>query len=139
MGNSSYFSGPIARLVYALAWTALVIVALLKPANNIEQTISFNSFVTSFFSLSFKIWDFVEAVYHIIVFALLTAIWFWALVVHLPRNRALVISIGVAVVLGIVTEIGQFFVHRSSLMLDAMANFLGVALCVVWLKRSSPS
>ena len=134
MGSSSILSGPTARLVYALVWTTLIAVALLKPANNFKHEISLDSFVSSFFSLSIKTWDLVEAVYHVIVFAILTAIWFWALVTQFPRNRALVISIGIAMVLGIVTEIGQYFVHRSSLMLDAMANFLGIVICVVWLK-----
>lgn len=139
MGNSSRYSGPTARLAYAIAWTMLVTAALLIPMKNIEQKMSFNDFVKTFFSLSIKTWDLIEAVYHIVIFAILTALWFWALVIRLPRNRSLVISIGFAVVLGIVTEIGQYFVHRSSMIFDVMADFVGVALCVIWLKCLSPS
>ncbi len=135
MGSSSHFTGLPARLMYALAWTLLVIVALLIPIKNVEHEMSINDFVTTFFSLSIKTWDLVEAIYHIVMFAILTVLWLWALVMRLPRNRSLMISIGIAVVLGIVTEIGQYFVHRSSMMFDMMADFVGVALCVVWLRR----
>jgi VanZ family protein len=100
---------------------------------------SFNDFVISFFSLSIQTWDLVEAVYHVVVFGILTALWFWVLVTRLPRNQALLVSVGIAVVLGTVTEIGQYFVHRSSLMFDAMADYLGVALCVVWLNSLNQS
>lgn len=139
MGRASRFTSLTARLVYALTWTVLAVGALLKPANNISHEMSFNDFVTTFFSLSVNAWDLVEAVYHIVVFAVLMTLWYWMLVKRLPHDRALVISIGIATLLGTVTEIGQYFVHRSSLMFDVMADYLGVALCVVWLKITNQS
>lgn len=139
MKTSSRYSVPVARFAYALSWTTLVVVALLKPGNDSKHEMSFNDFVTSFFSLSIGRWDLIEAVYHVVMFAILAALWFWALVTRLPRNRALLVSAGIAVALGAVTEIGQYFVHRSSMIFDVMADYLGVALCVVWLNSLNQS
>lgn len=120
-------------------WTALVTILLLKPAAKQTHELSIENFLTSFFSMSFSTWDYIEAIYHIIIFVVLTALWYWALSIYISRNRILFVVIAIVVPFGLATEIGQYFVFRSSLMLDAMANFLGVAICVIWLKRLSHS
>lgn len=139
MKKSIPFMGRSARCSYAFTWTVIVAILLLKPADKHIVEMSFENFLVSFFSVSFNTWDFIEAIYHIIIFASLTALWYWALLSYFSHKRTLLVVISAVSFFGLATEVGQYFVHRSSLMLDALANFLGIALFVVWINRSRSS
>lgn len=113
----------------ALSWTILIIIVLLKPGSNtINQERELSSFSTAFFSLSISRRDIKEAVGHIIMFAVLTILWMRLLIIYLAPSRVTLLAVGLAVVLAIGTEIGQYFVDRGSLMLDLLANFAGILI-----------
>ena len=66
---------------------------------------------------------------HLSVFALLTFIWWWALMPILSSARALYLTVRFCLVFGIVTELAQTFsIHRSVSVIDAGANITSVLL-----------
>jgi len=104
-----------------LVWTAVLVYLLMKPGSDSALA---QPFLSSFFRLNFSRVDLIEAVAHIGMFGSLMVLWWWVLVRHYPARYA----VTVVVLLGMATEFGQYFVARSSIMLDLMANFTGIAL-----------
>ena len=126
------------RWLAALAWTTLVVVLLLIPSEKrIAHEHSLSSFFRSLFSLSLERSDLPELVTHIFLFGILTGLWYWTFIVYRSKRKALHLSIVIAVLLGIATEAGQYFVARGTSLIDLLANFLGIALLSAWLYRRS--
>jgi len=136
MAQLTSFKHTVFPWLLAISWTILVIIVLLNPgkgALNHEFTLA--SFFTSFFSLSISRSDLSEAIAHVILFSVLTVLWQRVLIMYFVLPGALLLAIGIAVMLAIGTEIGQYFVSRGSLLLDLLANFLGIMLSFFWIKR----
>lgn len=120
----------------ALSWTIFIIIVLLNPGKapmHYEFTLS--SFFTSFFSLSMSRYELGEAFAHVILFGVLTLLWRRTLIMYFSHPDALILAISIAIMLAICTEVGQYFVNRGSLLLDLLANFLGIAFSLFWIKR----
>ncbi len=114
-----------------LVWTALLVYLLMKPGSGSPPA---QSFVASFFRLSFSRTDLIEAVAHVGMFGSLTILWWWTLASHYPTRYAVAATVIIVALLGTATEFGQFFVARSSMMLDLAANFVGIALSITCLR-----
>ena len=133
MKQLNVFSNPAVRWLMTLSWTTLIIIILLKPGSKVENyELSFNAFISSFFSfpLSDK-WVAIEAIVHVFLFGILTYLWHWSLIMSYAKKNAVLLAISVAVLLGIGTEVGQYFVSRGSLLLDLLANILGVVIATI--------
>ncbi len=117
-----------------LAWTAVLLYLLMKPGSGSPPV---QSFITSFFRLSFSRTDLIEAVAHVGMFGSLTVLWWSTLANHYSTRYAASATVVIVVLLGTATEVGQFFVARSSLMLDLAANFTGIALSIACLRLLS--
>jgi len=127
------FNHPAIFWFMALSWTVLSVFVLLKPGNGtIDYEITLSSFIENFFSLSISRKDLSEAIGHIFLFSILTALWQRVLTMHFNRLNALLLTICIVGVLAIGTEIGQYFVNRGSMLIDLIANFLGISLSLFW-------
>ncbi len=121
-----------------MAWTALVLIALLKPSSRIlTHDYSLDTFLYMFFSFDFKIYDYFEAAGHVLLFIVLTALWNLTLCKHVSQSQALRLTISIAVIIALGTEIGQFFVSRGSMLFDLLANILGISLTTTWILVSN--
>jgi len=117
-----------------IGWTILVIAALLKPYSKaVTHDFSLDTFVNSFFSIDFEGYNYHEAAVHVFIFAVLAALWNVTLIRHFSQVQAFRLTIIITLVLAFGTELGQFFVQRSSLLLDLMANFVGISLTIFWI------
>jgi len=133
MKQLSVISKPAVRWLMTLSWTILIIIILLKPGNKVgSYELSFNAFISSFFSFPLgDKWVVVEALVHVMLFGILTYLWHWSLITSYAKKNAVLLAISVAVLLGIGTEVGQYFVNRGSLLLDLLANILGVLIASI--------
>ncbi len=69
---------------------------------------------------------------HVVAFGVLTWLWWYALSLHLTRNRALLLAVLIALALGTITEILQTLVpDRATSWLDLVTNW-GVTLLTAW-------
>lgn len=128
---------PVMRGVLAMAWTIFLMAMLLKPGEiSRPDEFSFHSFISSFFSFKLTVWDMLEINFHIILFAVLTGLWLWVFTNRYGKKKALVIAIGIGFVLGLTTEVAQYFVGRSSRLFDLLANYLGIMLFCIWVWQS---
>lgn len=125
------FSKPKFRWFLVAVWTSLVLVALLTPGRHARAgDLSFSNFLATFFSFEMSGHDKIEATVHSFFFAVLSAIWYWALVNYYSSRIALIRSITICVVLGVSTEITQYFIGRGSVLIDLLANLLGMFFSV---------
>ena len=123
------FNHPAIFWLIAISWTLLVIIVLLKPGDGVmNHELSLASFYASFFSLSITRKELSEAMGHVFLFGILTLLWQRVLIMYLSRPSVIFLTIGIAIVLALATEIGQYFVNRGSLLFDLMANILGIAI-----------
>jgi len=128
---------PVISWILVISWTILTIVLLLKPGNDaMNYAFTFSSFFQFFFFSQISLKDLSEAMGHVILFGVLTILWQRALIMSAFSN-AFVLTIIIVIILAICTEIGQYFVNRSSLFLDLLANFLGIMLSILWIKRQT--
>jgi VanZ family protein len=79
---------------------------------------------------------------HIIGFSLLVVIWWWALRRGWGERRALLVSLAISFLLGVVTEIAQTLVpDRSSswddLAVNVLVSLAAALLIVRWRKRAA--
>ena len=117
----------------ALSWTLLVFIALLYPGHNlIQHKYLLSTFFATFFNLSLKHYNFSEALGHVILFGVLTVLWVRVLGQYFHKTQAILLTIGIIAAVGVITEIGQYFVNRDSEFLDLVANFIGAFLIMVW-------
>ncbi len=116
--------------VVTLGWTALVIYLLLKHGNTVQA----GPFLTSFLRMEFTRDELLEAVAHFTMFGTLTLLWWWTLVQHYPVRYAVLGTVMIAVMLGMGTEFGQYFVARSSVLLDLVANLAGISIAMAGLQ-----
>lgn len=120
---------PILRWFIVSSCTLFIITILLLPGKNNERhDLSFSSFMDSFFSLSIGLWGMFEAVIHVFMFATLVVLWQWTLVMYCNRGKSLLFAALIALLLATGTEFAQYFVGRSSILIDLIANFLGITL-----------
>jgi VanZ family protein len=124
MTVSPYLQQPIMRWLYALTWTAVVILLLLQsssepvigpasppgiPSTPREALLTFGHF-GAFFVMTFLLW--------------------WALVTTTSHLRALLMALVIALFLGTITEILQSFVPSREASLFDLAMNWGATLCV---------
>jgi VanZ family protein len=134
------FTRAVVSWLLVLAWTLLVVTALLKPGDTtIYHKLSLSSFLSTFFNFSLEQYKFGEAAVHVVLFGILTALWLWVLNHYFMRGRAILAATGIAVMIAISTEIGQYFVNRGALFLDLVANFIGMLLILGWAVRKGIS
>jgi hypothetical protein len=79
--------------------------------------------------------DATDAVGHVVLFGLLTAVWYSALRRSTADHRALLFAAALVLTIGALTEFYQRLVpDRGSNFIDLGANALGVATCVAWVR-----
>ncbi len=77
-----------------------------------------------------------DAFGHTVLFAIQTALLYWALAQTLPGMPALILSVRVLLFFGTVLELAQVLIPaRGSSLFDLSANWLGVAIFGVWQQR----
>jgi VanZ family protein len=113
------------RWLYALTWTALILLLLLTPGVLTPQTF---------------LGDLTDKAGHAAMFGILTVLWFWLLLCYRTWQRALLLAFGLALLIGGSTEFAQRFVPgRESIIWDFVANALGAGLVTLalygWLQR----
>lgn len=107
-------------------WLALVVFLMLSPGED-----SLAEDLSGAFGAS----EITDALGHMILFGVLTALTAHALSFHLPGERAVTIAVGVVLALGSVLEPAQLLVYeRGASLLDLGANWTG-ALISAWLVR----
>jgi len=107
-------------------WTLMLIILLVQP--NHAQVIA-NPMTQGEPSLEREI--FFTGI-HLVTFAITTLLWWWALITNWTSPTALLLAMGLASILGIVTELAQVFASgRSTTWYDLLANLCGV--CLIWL------
>ncbi len=112
-------------MLTALAITTMTLVVLLVPG---EKSVPTDSFMQTFFSMDLKFFDWLEAVVHCLLFSFLTLVWYRAFFATYPAGKSLLFAVGLCASLGIATEFAQFFIARSSMLIDMAANLSGIAL-----------
>ena len=133
----SIIQNAMLRWFGALSWTIMLVVVLLSPAKKTPaHELSLSVFLSTFFSWYSTRWDYIEASAHLVLFSILTAVWYLALSTKLLPRNALKFSIFISVFLAVVTELAQFFVHRGSLMLDLLVNVLAISIIAVWVNKN---
>lgn len=116
-----------ARWLAFIAWTALSLVMLLQSSQNPLIGPAANPDEPTTLA-----WEIVLFLAHAFTFATLTALHWWALEPHLPKNRALLIAVIFAIGLGILTESLQGLVpDRNTSLFDIITNS-SAALLVGW-------
>ena len=110
----------------ALAWTAWLALILVQPGAQPVIDIGMQPAPPTLErELGF-------ALAHIVAFALLTVLWWWAFRRHVTLPRALWLAIAIALLVGVVTETLQTLApDRYPSLLDYSANILG-PLCAAW-------
>ncbi len=114
------------RWILALGWTACTMVLLLQPT---EAQVINTGIAPGPPSLAREI---VFTIGHLFVFAVLTALWRWALGAHLPPARAMWTAVAVALLVGILTEWGQTLVPSRGVQLTDLMADAAAALLVAW-------
>lgn len=118
------------RWSVALAWTGMTVFLMLSPG---EESAAED--LSRFFGGT----DVTDALGHILLFGVLTALWRWALLNRLPLQQTLGVAVAVGLALGTTTELAQFCVpHRGVVLIDLLANWIG-SLAVVLALRLLPS
>ncbi|NLE51680.1 MAG: VanZ family protein [Chloroflexi bacterium] len=117
------------RLIAWLAaglWLVLVVFLMLSPGED-----SLAEDLSGAFGAS----ELTDALGHVLLFGVLTALLFHALRLHVPAERALVVATAFTLGLGSVLEPAQLLVYeRGAALLDLGANWTG-ALLSAWLLR----
>jgi VanZ family protein len=73
---------------------------------------------------------------HIVVFSSLVVLWWWALLPNLPARRALFVSVGFALIYGLITELAQSLVpDRSGSLYDVAVNWGATSLTALYILR----
>jgi len=113
------------RWLYALTWTALLLLLLLTPGVLTPQTF---------------LGDLTDKAGHAVMFGILTVVWFWLLRCYRTWQRALMMAFWLALAIGGSTEFAQQFVPgRESIIWDFVANACGVSGAALglygWLRR----
>jgi len=129
------FNHPFFSWLMALGWLMLAIIVLLKPGKVVlSHELTLSSFISTFFSFSMTRSDLSEALGHIFLFAILTVLWQRVFIIYFNRSSTLLLTISAVLAFAIGTEIGQYFVNRGSMLLDLIANFLGIILPLYLIK-----
>jgi VanZ family protein len=107
-------------------WLALVVFLMLSPGKD-----SLAEDLSGMFGAS----EITDALGHVFLFSVLTALLAQALSFHLPGERAITVAAGFVLLLGSVLEPSQLLVYeRGASLLDLGANWTGVVLSA-WLLR----
>jgi VanZ family protein len=126
--NGSIFQLPKLRLLYALAWTALVTLVLVQSSS---QPVVGPAAPPGPPTPEREI---LLTCGHIIAFSILTVLWWWALTPHSPH--ALIQAVIVGLILGLVTEWAQTLVpDRSASLFDIATNTLVTGLTAWTIRR----
>ncbi len=116
------------RWLLVAGWTVLTVALMLMPAS--EGSVAKN---LSLFAGGSEVTD---AIGHVILYGVLTGLWYWALRVH--TIHAWAGALAVALTVGIGTELLQVFIpDRGASVLDLAANTIGPLLAVPFVRKSS--
>ncbi len=131
MINTHTLTHPALRWLYALGWTALALVALLQSSS---QPVIGPAAPPGPPSLEREL---LLAFGHVVVFSILTALWWWALSTVLNPRAALALAVLIALVMGTLTEIGQASMpDRSASWEDLTVNVVVTCLTAWRIRRS---
>ena len=120
---------PLPRVTAALGWTVLVCLLMLLPGKD-----SIAEDTSGFFGGT----DITDAFGHVLLFAMLTVLWYAALTCWLAPAPALKAVLAIGTVFGLLLELGQGVVpERGISLLDFAANALGVLAATVLLTAQS--
>ena len=109
-----------------LGWTVLLLFLMLSPG---EDTAAEE--VSGFFGGT----ELSDAVGHVNLFGVLTALWQRALALHIGKHRALTAAVAIGLGLGVATELAQLFIpDRGAGLADMLANWIGAALAAAILR-----
>lgn len=112
--------------VRTMTWTAFSIFLLLRP--NGSTGTSDRVLELRWYSIG----GVLESIGHTIFFTILTRLWIRTLANYVPQRYVLWLTVGFATLLGVSTEIIQYFMAtRAASVLDLAANLLGVFFAVV--------
>ncbi|HLV35304.1 MAG TPA: VanZ family protein [Spirillospora sp.] len=126
MINTDTTQHPLARWSAALGWTALVLVLLLQSSS---QPVIGPAAPPGDPPLEREI---LLTAGHVVAFAVLTALWWWALSLHTGPQRSLVLAVMVALLISVCTELAQAAVpDRAASWFDISVNVL-VTLVTAW-------
>jgi VanZ family protein len=121
---------PIIRLLIAVIYTALIAVLLLQPS---RQPVIGPAAPPGPPTLGREL---LLIAAHLIAFAGLTGVWWWAGIAYLRAQQALGLAVAGALSFSLLTEILQAAVpDRSTSWLDLATNTLAVLLVAWWITR----
>lgn len=131
MINTVALTHPALRWLYALGWTSLALVTLLQSSS---QPVIGPPAPPGAPSLSREL---LLTLGHVVVFSLLTALWWWALAASMNPHTALMVAVMIALALGTLTEIGQAAMpDRAASWVDLIVNWLATFLTAWRIRRS---
>ena len=114
----------IVRLAIVLAWLVFTVLLLELPSD-----LPLIASLSSVFGKN----EIGYALGHVVIFGITTFMLRWALDLFLAARAAVMWGVGIAGVLGIVTELLQFNTrYRGVTLLDLSANLVGVMLAGMW-------
>jgi len=107
----------LTRWSVTLVWTSVTVLLMLSPG---EESAAED--LSRFFGGT----DITDALGHVVLYGVLTALWRWALLNHLSLQQALGGAVAVGLALGAATELAQFLIpHRGVALVDLLANWVG--------------
>lgn len=108
---------PFARYIYALTWSAGITFLLLQSS---REPVVGPAVPEGELSLAYELLLFAG---HLTSFSILTLLWWWAFEARLTFWRSIWMAIGIAVCMGIVTELLQSFApDRETSWFDLITN-----------------
>lgn len=121
------------RWSLALLWTGGLLYLMLTPSGDGTPV--------TWISRLFGGTEITDAIGHVILYAVLTALWAWTLSLHMPERRAILTVAALGLILGLTLEAAQVYVEdRGSTLIDYGANMAGVlGSSVVLLWRNNRS
>ena len=125
---------PPMRWMLAIIWTIIITILLLQPGD--KPVFDPGGMLEGPESLGREIFF---TTIHLIAFSMTCAIWFWTWYGHLNLTRSLLLSSGLTIIFGIVTEYLQSYASdRSPSVIDFTANCLGALLIayLIWRKQN---
>lgn len=123
-------SAPPIRWLVALLWTLWISIILIQPEAQPVIDIGLRPAPPSFER------ELVFTTGHVIAFGLTALLWWWVMTRYTANPRALIVAVGIALIVGTVTESLQAYTpDRHPSIADFLANVTGASLVALWLYR----
>ncbi len=128
--NYHFFSAPPVRWLVALVWTLWISIILIQPEAQPVIDIGLRPAPPSFER------ELVFTAGHVIAFGVTALLWWWVMTRYTANPRALIVSVCITLIIGIVTESLQAYApDRHPSIADLLANVAGASLVALWLYR----